>query len=166
MSKTLLAGRPLLTIIATLGWLLGVHNRYALPVFKKDMQRLFGDDFASDAHRKYEEHNEWIRSMVPKERLLELHLGEHGWEPLCRFLDVDKPETGYPRGNATSSLNNKFDAILWYMFGLVARKLAPYLILGGVALYTARWVHSNAGRWNSFRDPITPWHWKDHINRE
>ncbi|KAL8918579.1 MAG: hypothetical protein Q9208_007262 [Pyrenodesmia sp. 3 TL-2023] len=148
-------------MIVALGWLLGVHNRHALLMFKKDMQRLFGDDFASDAHRRYEEHNEWIRSLVPKERLLELRLGEDGWDPLCKFLAVDKPETEYPRGNATSSLNKKFDAIFWYTFRLVAQKLWPYLIFGAAALCTAGWVGSKAARWKTFRDPLVPWYWRE-----
>lgn len=43
-----------------------------------DMVRMFGENFSQDGKRKFEELNEWIRSLVPKDRLLEMRLGEDG----------------------------------------------------------------------------------------
>lgn len=44
-------------------------------------------------------HNEKVRSLVPKEQLLEMDLSE-GWEPLCKFLGVPVPEgEAFPRMN-------------------------------------------------------------------
>lgn len=40
-----------------------------------------------------------IRGLVPKERLLEWSV-EHGWEPLCQFLDKDIPDQPFPNVNS------------------------------------------------------------------
>ncbi|KAF7724900.1 hypothetical protein EC973_000559 [Apophysomyces ossiformis] len=50
--------------------------------------------------RKFIEHNEYIRKIVPPERLLEINLGE-GWDRLCKFLGKDIPEEPYPNTNST-----------------------------------------------------------------
>lgn len=39
-----------------------------------------------------------VRSMVPREKLLEYHITE-GWEPLCRFLEKEVPGVEFPSGN-------------------------------------------------------------------
>ena len=78
MCKTLATKRPFLSIVCMLDWILRVHNRYALPVFQMDIVRMFGENFSQDGKRKFEKLNEWIRSLVPKDRLLEMRLGEDG----------------------------------------------------------------------------------------
>ncbi|KAI8632921.1 P-loop containing nucleoside triphosphate hydrolase protein [Xylariaceae sp. FL1651] len=45
-----------------------------------------------------EVHNEWVRSLVPKDRLLEMDLAG-GWEPLCKFLGKPIPDEPFPRLN-------------------------------------------------------------------
>lgn len=50
------------------------------------------------AKMRFAEHYEHIREIVPKEKLLEMELGD-GWEPLCKFLDVPVPDLPYPRSN-------------------------------------------------------------------
>lgn len=89
MSKTLAARRPLLTLFCALGWLLRVHNRYAFLVYQMDMHRLLGENFTVDSKRRYREHNDWIRSLVPKEKLLELRLGQYGGSLCANFLMPD-----------------------------------------------------------------------------
>ena len=44
------------------------------------------------------DHNEKIRKLVPREKLLEFRVQE-GWEPLCKFLGKDVPDVPYPRLN-------------------------------------------------------------------
>jgi hypothetical protein len=46
--------------------------------------------------------NEQVKRTIPAERLLVWDPAE-GWEPLCRFLDVDVPDEPLPRTNDTSS---------------------------------------------------------------
>lgn len=48
----------------------------------------------------YAEHNDMIRRLVPKERLLEYHVRE-GWEPLCNWLGKDIPSKEMPNGNSS-----------------------------------------------------------------
>jgi hypothetical protein len=52
------------------------------------------------AKTRYEEHYESVRRIVPKERLLEMPLGEgKEWERLCQFLGCEVPSTPYPHAN-------------------------------------------------------------------
>lgn len=52
----------------------------------------------------YDRHNNWVRSFVPPEKLLEFNVKE-GWGPLCKFLDVPVPDVPFPRMNDTTSVN-------------------------------------------------------------
>jgi hypothetical protein len=46
--------------------------------------------------KRFDQHNEHVRSIVPKDNLLEFR-PQDGWEPLCKFLGHDVPEGDYPR---------------------------------------------------------------------
>jgi Sulfotransferase domain len=48
-----------------------------------------------DAITRYQEQ---VQRNIPEDRLLVWSVGE-GWEPLCRFLEVDVPDTPFPRLN-------------------------------------------------------------------
>ncbi|RYP49703.1 hypothetical protein DL768_004639 [Monosporascus sp. mg162] len=48
-------------------------------------------------------YNDWVRSIVPKEKLLEMKLGD-GWAPLCEFLGVPVPDEPFPRANDTDAV--------------------------------------------------------------
>lgn len=43
----------------------------------------------------YRDHNDDVKKLVPKEDLLVFDVRE-GWEPLCRFLNVDVPDKPFP----------------------------------------------------------------------
>jgi len=49
----------------------------------------------AEAIARYEEQ---VQRNIPEDRLLVWSVGE-GWEPLCRFLEVDVPDTPFPRLN-------------------------------------------------------------------
>jgi hypothetical protein len=53
----------------------------------------------------YRAHNEEVRREIPADRLLVYTVGD-GWEPLCRFLNVDVPDTPYPHTNSTAEFRN------------------------------------------------------------
>ena len=59
-------------------------------------------DFEKNGKRRFAEYYDEVRSLVPKENLLEYKMGE-GWGPLCEFLEVPVPEGGkkFPRTNDT-----------------------------------------------------------------
>ncbi len=54
----------------------------------------------------FRRHNEEVRKTIPPERLLVYEAGQ-GWEPLCRFLGVEVPETPYPQENTTEKFKAK-----------------------------------------------------------
>ena len=55
----------------------------------------------------YERHNEAVRRAVAPERLLVFEVAA-GWDPLCRFLDRDVPETPFPAVNSTAEFRDRF----------------------------------------------------------
>lgn len=81
------------------------------PHFKTQMSmvaRLVGEDtfggrIEDRAHaiEVFDRHNRSVIDSIPKERLLVYRPGD-GWEPLCRFLERDVPETDFPRLNDTA----------------------------------------------------------------
>jgi hypothetical protein len=48
----------------------------------------------------YARHNENVRRIIPKERLL-IYEVTQGWGPLCEFLGVPVPGSPFPRSNST-----------------------------------------------------------------
>jgi hypothetical protein len=54
----------------------------------------------SHAIEVFERHNASVIREVPTDQLL-VFQAKDGWAPLCRFLEVDVPETPYPRTNTT-----------------------------------------------------------------
>ncbi|KAK7994968.1 hypothetical protein PG990_013741 [Apiospora arundinis] len=55
----------------------------------------------ANARRRYDEHHEMVRRMVPPERLLEYRMGD-GWEPLAKFLGKEIPSGQFPHVNETA----------------------------------------------------------------
>ena len=55
-------------------------------------------DDKDGAIARYHEHVEEIKAAVPPERLLIFKV-DQGWEPLCKFLDVDIPKSEFPNVN-------------------------------------------------------------------
>jgi hypothetical protein len=56
-----------------------------------------GLDFEGLAER-YEAHNKAVRDLIPPDQLLMYQVKE-GWNPLCKFLKVEAPNTEFPRTN-------------------------------------------------------------------
>ncbi|KAI0451112.1 hypothetical protein F5B21DRAFT_488213 [Xylaria acuta] len=59
-----------------------------------------------------EAHQEKVRSLVPKERLLEMDLND-GWEPLCKFLGVPVPDEPFPRANDAKAADKYATKVLF-----------------------------------------------------
>lgn len=102
---------------------LRMHSRWTRPAFKRSWEILFDGDFANNAKEGYDKHYEHVRSLVPKDRLLEYYVKD-GWEPLCKFLHVDHPGVEFPRGNTTDTLNRRFEAALKLTLKAVFMRLA------------------------------------------
>jgi hypothetical protein len=55
----------------------------------------------------YERHNQDVIDSVAADRLLVFQASE-GWEPLCKFLEVDRPDEDYPRVNTSEQFNERW----------------------------------------------------------
>jgi hypothetical protein len=70
--------------------------------------RFFGGEMGTEAQlvSRYERHNDEVRRVIPKERLLVYNVSE-GWETLCAFLDVAVPAEPFPKTNSTQFFNEQ-----------------------------------------------------------
>jgi hypothetical protein len=72
-----------------------------------------------------EAHQNKVRSLVPKEQLLEMDLND-GWEPLCKFLGVPAPDVPFPQANDAKTADE-------YATKVLLKVLQVWLgILGGI----------------------------------
>jgi hypothetical protein len=90
----------------------------------------------------FERHNDTVRSLVPKERLLEINPDESTWEPLCEFLDQRVLAEGFPRVKEDKTMRAGLETAWW---GMVQYAVLMLALPGGVAaLAVVFWVHSDA----------------------
>jgi hypothetical protein len=101
-------------------------NRYNAPFF-----------FGGKSTEVYTRHNDWVRSIVPRENLLEFHPGD-GWEPLCKFLQKDIPNEDYPRLNDTAVVKQKLHGR--FMQGLTQWAAGIAVVAGAVMAWRYRSV--------------------------
>jgi len=62
--------------------------------------------------QKFLDHYSHVRSIVPKDSLLECK-SEEGWEPLCKFLGEKVPEEPYPRVNDSDDFVELHKGMWW-----------------------------------------------------
>ncbi|KAB2575191.1 hypothetical protein DBV05_g6145 [Lasiodiplodia theobromae] len=88
-------------------------------------------------------HNEHIRALVPKERLLEFRV-QQGWEPLCKFLGKDVPDEPFPRKNEGKHTLTKLrvgmalktlKVVVLVAVSLLRMAALPALLVGATALF-------------------------------
>ncbi|OCT49273.1 NAD dependent epimerase/dehydratase [Cladophialophora carrionii] len=78
-------------------------------------------DWGSVGPHMYRLHNQQVHDLVPKDRLLEYNV-KQGWEPLCRFLEVDVPDAPFPMLNEGASIKaiflgqQIFGAVVWALY--------------------------------------------------
>ena len=72
------------------------------------VENTFGGSLDKDnAIAVFNAHNEEVRRLVPRKRLL-VHESGEGWEPLCDFLGVPVPASLYPKVNTTDDFASHF----------------------------------------------------------
>jgi hypothetical protein len=71
----------------------------------KLLQHTYYKDFPGTGKQHYVEHNEKIRRLAKEQNrdFLEFNVKE-GWEPLCKFLGDNVPDTPFPVGNDTKEM--------------------------------------------------------------
>lgn len=123
------------SVKATIANVFGAGPMYYLTYFVPEMHQGFLLNNLWDEQTKakygvgvittqyYDFHNDWIRKVVPKERLLEFEAAD-GWEPLCNFLGQEKPLGEYPHRNDAKAANQIIRSFavwgvgIWVVVGL------------------------------------------------
>lgn len=67
-------------------------------IFNRDKMDFHSEEFLAACRKRYLDHYQHVRDVVPKDRLLEFR-SQDGWVPLCRFLGKDVPNGEYPNVN-------------------------------------------------------------------
>jgi Sulfotransferase domain len=98
-------------------------------------------EFPTQGKRFYEEHNEKIRRVVPRENLLEFNV-KQGWGPLCEFLGCGVPEWEFPRVNERNIFVahrvSFFNGLNWVVAKNVSKYLAGFAVIGVGIWYTLK----------------------------
>lgn len=85
------------------------------------------------ARQAYRDHYALVRRITPKDRLLNLSLGD-GWGPLCEFLDKPVPDVPFPRVNDSEALQELLSIIikrgLYNSFKRAVKFTLPPVLLG------------------------------------
>ncbi|KEY72318.1 hypothetical protein S7711_01001 [Stachybotrys chartarum IBT 7711] len=89
---------PELRWLSHFDWAAGMYY----PMLKKFFDTFFEGDFPNKGKEVFTRHYAEVRSLVPKDRLLEYRVTD-GWEPLCKFLDEPVPkDCPFPNVNDNS----------------------------------------------------------------
>ena len=107
------------------------------PMLKKFFDGFFEGDFPGKGKEVFNRHYAEVRSLVPKENLLEFRV-QDGWEPLCKFLDQPVPKgSPFPNVNDNSDFvtrsrrrnrNQMYNVALRYVTMLVMGLLFVYAV--------------------------------------
>ncbi|CAM1507522.1 Fc.00g071630.m01.CDS01 [Cosmosporella sp. VM-42] len=107
------------------------------PMLKKFFDGFFEGDFPGKGKEVFKRHYAEVRSLVPKENLLEFRV-QDGWEPLCKFLDEPVPKGSmFPNVNDNSDFvtrsrrrnrNQMYNVALRYVCMLVMVLLFAYAV--------------------------------------
>lgn len=101
-------------------------------VFKVHNGNAYGGPQAREA---FEKHYELVRSVVPREKLLEFG-PVFEWEPLCEFLGEEVPDVPYPWSNEGKVMRERIDGLQWnmanYLLGTVVMPLGVVGVAWGV----------------------------------
>ena len=125
---------PMISFVSMLDpWFLGpvrrCHRRWATGWMDSNCQA----EMQEKARRAYRDHYALVRSVTPKERLLEFKLAD-GWGPLCDFLDKPVPDVPFPRVNDSEALQELLAIIikrgLYDVFKRALRFILPFAVLG------------------------------------
>ena len=86
------------------------------PLRKKYWRCLFADDFEANGISAMKAHYSRVRDLARQEKREVLEMGldqEPAWKPLCDFLEVEVPDSAYPRMNEGQDWVLKMKARAW-----------------------------------------------------
>jgi hypothetical protein len=82
----------------------------------------------------YERHNEHIRNVVPRHNLLEYSPGD-GWEELCEFLEVAKPQEEFPHINGKDNFLNDIRLDYWTLWLKIAILMTTVVVMMVICIF-------------------------------
>lgn len=82
----------------------------------------------------YQQHNAYIRGLVSEDNLLEYSPGD-GWEGLCEFLGVIKPQEEFPHINGKDDFVGDARAQYWVLWGKLLGLLILVCMVSAVFIY-------------------------------
>lgn len=83
-----------------------------------------------------EAHYQYIRRVVPKERLFFFDVKE-GWGPLCKILDVPIPDEPFPHANDRLAVEQAFKALIKEAFvRWIEILVVPAIVVGAYFFMT------------------------------
>ena len=97
--------------LSILAWVTRSPNRWTRPMFVRVFTDCYSGDFERNGKRVFQEHYEMVRSLVPKENLLEYQV-QDGWAPLCQFLGAGVPLGLFPNGNTKEELEQRIGEVV------------------------------------------------------
>ena len=77
---------------------------------------------------QYKKHIEEVKATVPPENLLVFSV-DQGWEPLCKFLNVDIPDGTFPKVNETAELKKIVDRVGFGIYSVLTLGAAAIIWL-------------------------------------
>ncbi|KAF9893403.1 hypothetical protein FE257_011835 [Aspergillus nanangensis] len=83
------------------------------------------------------DHNNYVRKVVPPERLLEFQVKD-GWEPLCQFLDISVPDAPFPSANDSAGFIQAFKRLWRRSVKQSIRNITTSLLIVAVGFYGVR----------------------------
>ena len=89
---------------------------------------------------EYAKHYAFVRSITPRERLLEFDLKD-GWGPLCKFLGKPIPDEPFPHLNESKSVQAVFQEMMKKGMRNIARNVGIGLAVVGIPVMIA-WKYS------------------------
>jgi hypothetical protein len=92
----------------------------------------------------YEQHYDTVRSIVPKDRLLEIDSEKTTWEPLCGFLGKGVPAEPYPQLKDEKAMRRNLDYTWWGMVQYAVSMIV--LPVGVIAFAVFLWQYAGAFR--------------------
>ncbi len=81
---------------------------------------------------RYEAHVEEVKSAVSAEKLL-IFTVDQGWEPLCAFLGVSKPDTPFPNVNDRAAIKKTIRGMMVASYATVAAYAVAAFLVGFAA---------------------------------
>jgi len=78
---------------------------------------------------RYRQHVEEVKTAVPEDRLL-VYSVDQGWDPLCAFLGVPRPETPFPNVNDRAAIKQTIREMTRGAYGILA---AAAVVVAGLA---------------------------------